>query len=93
MPISKENKKTMKDLQEARQNVSPEQFIEPDEGWQCPSCGQVYEQEGLCPVDETALVEVKKWTESVDRGEKATTEEVMETAQRLYPTGTGRPSG
>ncbi|MGH2773342.1 MAG: hypothetical protein ACRDIU_09440, partial [Actinomycetota bacterium] len=63
MPISGETQGKMKEIEESRRDIKPEEFIEPGaQSWQCPSCGEVYEQAGICPVDETQLKEVTRWT-------------------------------
>lgn len=58
------------------------------QAWECPSCGQVYDAAGVCPVDQTPLRAAGPWTETA---EKPDTGEVMAEAERHYPTMEGHP--
>ncbi len=69
-------------------DVGQEAAPERKPAWECPSCGQVYDRPGVCPVDQTPLRATGPWTETAEKSE---TEEVMEEAERHYPTMEGHP--
>lgn len=93
MDLSDETKQKMKQIEvdSAQEDIS----VQPEMGWQCPTCGSVFDKEGICPTDEILLVPVNKWTESVETDEKTSTKEVMETAEEFYPDppATGAAAG
>lgn len=88
MPLSRETQDRMREIEAVREEQAQSaRFTDPDNmvAWQCPSCGSVYEQEGLCPVDHSTLRQITKWTESVESSDDSTVEEVMSAADELYP--------
>ena len=78
-------KMTQIEADSEQEAAAVDNLVAPSMGWQCPTCGSVFDAEGICPTDEILLVPVSKWTESAKTDEETSTEEVMETAEEFYP--------
>jgi|GEM_PF-5175783 len=85
MSLSPDTQSKMEAIGKDQIRPAPGELAVPKKGWKCPACGSVYDNEGICPVDQTLLSRVGKWTEATVNSSDATSAQVMDQADELYP--------